>query len=179
MRRALAFVAALAAVLSLTAPAVSARTGPPVVPFAGSALTYDAPMDFDTSACTLPGAMWAYHSEGPGTFRHLGEVWLEVDHCSKLTSPTAGAFGGGRMVITAANGDQLFLSEEGTFELVMGSSGPVASVISLTWHATGGTGRFVDADGAGTAAGLSDLLAGTVQATFTGEIAYDASNRSS
>jgi hypothetical protein len=100
-----------------------------------------------------------------------------LDHCSKFTGPTSGT-GAGEIVITAANGDQLFLAEQATFDLVLENGGPRWSVISMTWQVEDGTGRFFGADGAGTMSGLGDLVASTTAATFTGHIAYDASSRS-
>ena len=92
-----------------------------------------------------------------------------------MTSPTEGMFSGGTITLTAANGDQLYMSEEGTFELVMGPAGPVTSLIELTWEITGGTGRFTDAEGEGTSSPVGDLVAGTTSAKWTGTISYDAS----
>ena len=125
--------------------------------------------------CSLPGAQWSYSAAGPGTFAHLGRVWFEIAHCSKMTGPTTGEFGGGTITLTAANGDELYMSEQGTFDLVMGPTGPVTSLIQVSWEITGGTGRFAGAKGEGISKPVGDLATSTTSASFTGWISYDAS----
>lgn len=172
-RRILAGLGVIAALTLGAATAVAGPADPPTRPFTGSAVTADTMGS--PEGCALPGAMWSYSAEGAGTFAHLGRVWFEIDHCSMMTGPTSGVFGGGQITITAANGDQLYLSEEGTFELVMGPMGPVTSLIDLTWQITGGTGRFAGAQGEGTSMPVGDLATSTTSATLTGWISYDAS----
>lgn len=163
----------IAAIALGAAPAAAGPSEPPTRPFKGSAVTSDTMGS--PQGCALPGAMWSFSGEGPGRFAHLGRVWFEIDHCSMMTGPTSGMFSGGTVTLTAANGDQLYLSEEGTFELVVGPQGPVTSLVELTWEITGGTGRFTDAEGEGTSSPVGDLVAGTTSATWTGWIRYDAS----
>lgn len=172
-RHIIAGLGVIAAVALGAAPAAAGPAEPPTRPFTGSAVTSDTTGSPD--GCSLPGAMWSFSGAGSGTFTHLGRVWFEIDHCSKMTGPTSGVFGGGEIVITAANGDQLYMSEEGSFELVMGPMGPVTSLIDLTWEITGGTGRFAGAEGEGTSMPVGDLAAGTTSSTMTGWIRYDAS----
>ena len=172
-RHIIAGLGVIAAIALGAAPAVATPSEPPIRPLTGSAVTSDSMGSAE--GCALPDAMWSYSGEGPGTFAHLGRVWFEIDHCSLMTSPTSGMFSGGTITMTAANGDQLYMSEEGSFVLVMGPEGPVTSLIELTWEITGGTGRFSDAEGEGTSSPVGDLIAGTTSATFTGSISYDAS----
>jgi hypothetical protein len=171
-KRIIAGLAIIAAV-ALAPPAGAAPTRAPARPFTGSAVTSDTMGPPD--GCTLPGAMWSYRGEGTGTFAHLGRVSFEIDHCSKMTGPTSGVFGGGTITLTAANGDELYMSEEGTFELVMGPTGPVTSLVDLSWKITGGNGRFAGAEGAGTSMPVGDLATSTTSATYNGWISYDAS----
>jgi hypothetical protein len=81
------------------------------------------------------------------------------------------------VTLTAANGDRLVLADHGTFEIVMGASGPL-SLIQLDWAVIGGTGRFAHAAGSGTANPVGNLVANYTSATFDGVIEYDASDRS-
>lgn len=120
--------------------------------------------------------MWRYMAEGGGTFSHLGKVVFEINHCSTMSSPTEGAFGNGTITITARNGDQLYLSHDGTFHLSLDEGAPAWSHIDLQWTVVGGTGRFLDATGEGTGTALGDLAAGTTAGTFRGTISYDASS---
>lgn len=178
MRKHVIAGAGVIAALALAAtPASAGLADPPIRPITGSAVTQDSMGPLD--GCALPGAQWSFAGEGPGTFSHLGTVWFDIEHCSMMTGPTTGVFGGGTITITAPNGDQLFMTEQGSFELVLDPTNtfPVSSLIDMQWEIVGGTGRFVDATGEGTANPIGDLLAGTTSATLTGTIAYDASNR--
>jgi hypothetical protein len=146
------------------------------VPFHGSAETLDymLPVDDDCPA----DSMWRYLGVGSGSFTHVGSVEFSITHCSKMTSETRGAFGPGSATITAPNGDVLTLTTWGTFDLVFGPTGPQYSDVALEWEVAGGTGRFVEAAGSGTATALGDLAAETTAADFVGTIAYRAANRS-
>ncbi|HYM82897.1 MAG TPA: hypothetical protein VEY67_01940, partial [Candidatus Dormibacteraeota bacterium] len=139
---------------------------------------YGATSDSYAPPDTCPaGAGWRYMGTGGGEWSHLGPVHTVITHCSWLDSPTTGHFGPGTVTLTAANGDQLVLADEGTFEIVMSASGPL-SMIDLDWTVIGGTGRFAHATGSGTAHPVGDLLAGTTSGIFDGLIRYDASDRS-
>lgn len=122
----------------------------------------------------LRGRSLALPRRGSGTFTRLGRVWFEIQHCTALTGPTTGLFGDGTITITAANGDQLYLTHSGTFELVQDADG-LWSYVDLDWWVTGGTGRFAGATGQGTSQPVGDLAANTTSADFVGWIAYDAS----
>jgi hypothetical protein len=172
MKRLLASVAAAAVCLVLALPV--AADSAVKVPIHGSVLGEDgvAPPD----GCPA-GAGWRYFSTGSGEFSHLGPVDYVITHCSWMDSATTGYFGPGTMTIVADNGDTLVLEDQGTFEIVMGATGPL-SIIQLDWTVIDGTGRFAHASGSGTAAPVGDLLAGTTSATFEGLVQYDASDRS-
>ena len=85
-------------------------------------------------------------------------------------------FGSGHITLTAANGDELWLTQWGSWHLEMTATGPL-SIVDLHWTANGGTGRFVSAEGSGTGEAVGDILANTTVGTFTGTITYDASQR--
>ena len=159
MKRLLAFVAA---------------DGAWAVPIHGSVGGHDGLSAPDTCPA---GAVARYTGTGGGEFSHLGAVDFVISHCTWPDSPTTGHFGPGTVTLTAANGDRLMLADHGTFEIVMGASGPL-SLIQLDWTVIGGTGRFAHAAGSGTANPVGDLVANYTSATFDGVIEYDASERS-
>jgi hypothetical protein len=171
MKRLLAIVAAATICVVLAAPV--AADGAVAVPIHGLVVSLDGMAPPETCPA---GAGWRYTSTGSGQFSHLGAVGFVISHCSWLDSPTTGHFGPGTVTLTAANGDRLVLEDRGTFEIVMGASGPL-SLIQLDWTVIGGTGRFAHAEGSGKATPVGDLVAGTTSATFEGVIEYDASDR--
>jgi hypothetical protein len=165
----------LALVVLIVAPATAAlgRVERPR-PIHGSATTADAMM----APLDCPeGSEWRFAGTGNGRFSHLGSVEFEIEHCSRMTSELTGEFGSGTIVLTAANGDVLTLSQWGTFTLSFGPDG-FYSYVDMHWEVIGGTGRFVDATGSGTATAVGDLVAETTAADFAGTIVYAASNRS-
>jgi hypothetical protein len=151
------------------------------LPFWGQSATEDSYGDpMATPACPA-GTAWRYFAEGQGTFTHLGAMQTSMPHCTALTEfvggdPTAGTFGSGRITLTAANGDELWLSQWGTWQIEMTATGPL-SMVDLYWTAVGGTGRFASATGDGTGVAVSDIVANTTVGTFTGTITYDSSDR--
>lgn len=118
----------------------------------------------DEGQCSMP-SLWVSTTAGTGVVSHLGRVtWVER-HCFQMD----GMFGDVELVITAANGDQLF----GTF--VGGMTGPSTFAETVTF--TGGTGRFVGASGTVDETGWFDPVSGYMEITGVGSIDYDASNR--
>ena len=89
-------------------------------------------------------------------------------------NPTGGSYGDGSVTITAANGDKLVVDHSGTFEFEDGFS-YVAQVWTI--NGTESTGRFYGATGSGTGDLIGNLMDSTISATWSGMIAYDASNR--
>jgi hypothetical protein len=165
----------LALVVLLVAPSTAALARVDrAVPLHGSATTADSMME---PVDCPEGSEWRYASSGYGRFSHLGRVEFEITHCSRMTSELTGEFGSGTTTLTAANGDVLTLSQWGTFTLSFGPEGAY-SYADLHWEVIGGTGRFVDATGSGTATAVGDLIAETTTGDFDGTIVYVASNRS-
>jgi hypothetical protein len=118
-----------------------------------------------TSACPLFGDI-----SGSGTASHMGKVALVSRDCVIPLSETAFSFASTQLVLTAANGDKIFATYSGTLT-VEGDIG----TISGGYQITGGTGRFVGANGAGTVQGLENVsgpppFKGHVQ--LNGSIAY-------
>lgn len=117
--------------------------------------------------CTEP-SQWISSMSGTGQISHLGRVTWTTEHCFQLFT---GTFGDAELVITAANGDELF----GTYDGVM--TGETTFV--ETMRILGGTGRFVDASGTVAETGWFDPDTGYMEVTGIGSIVYDASQRAS
>lgn len=116
--------------------------------------------------CSQP-SQWISTSEGTGTISHLGRVSWRTEHCLQLF---LGTFGDAVVVITSANGDQLY----GTYDGVLTSETTFAEELIIT----GGTGRFAGASRVVTEAGWFDPSTTYMEVTGDGWISYDASQRS-
>lgn len=83
---------------------------------------------------------------GSGIVTHLGPVTMTAGHCTP-----AGADIAGRMILTAANGDQLQLDYTGTCDVPSPDWVPGVTQIGCDnpFTVAGGTGRFADASGTG------------------------------
>ena len=93
---------------------------------------------------------------GSGYATHLGKVTLSSYDCINFTSPTAFIFQmlqGMKVVLTAANGDQLFATYRGSATPQPGG----VLLLSGTFSFMGGTGRFARATGTGTLDGVEDI----------------------
>ena len=85
------------------------------------------------------------------------------------------------MVVTAANGDELWVRYSGFFDFFPAADRPDAGTSLLTYDpmtVLGGTGRFADATGSLTGSAADAFGTGGTTAQFDGWIAYDASGRS-
>lgn len=116
--------------------------------------------------CSEP-SQWISSMSGTGVISHLGRVSWATEHCFQLP----GTFGDAELVITAANGDQLFATYDG----VMTGETTFAETLIIT----GGTGRFVGASGSLAETGWFDPDTGYMEVKGIGSIIYDASNRAS
>ena len=96
----------------------------------------------DTSACAL-----ANSEHGTGHATHLGAITWTSEETVNICAGPDGAEVTGEIVITAANGDQLFASYETLAQLDFGANQVRARG---EFQITGGTGRFADATGQGT-----------------------------
>ena len=93
---------------------------------------------------------------GSGHATHLGRVTLSSYDCINFSSPTSFSFetlNGTKVVLTAANGDQLFATYAG---LAKPQPGGIL-VLSGTFTFTGGTGRFAGATGKGMIDGVEEI----------------------
>jgi hypothetical protein len=85
------------------------------------------------------------------------------------TSPGVIVVRDGRMVLVAANGDELHWSYAGTGSLP-DTDGDTA--ITGSFVISGGTGRFDDATGEGTIEGTVRTSTGLVSVTYQGTVSY-------
>ena len=99
---------------------------------------------FETESVVLaPPPVLQLLSTGSGTGSHIGNAKLVAYPTIYLTTPAPFSVSG-TLVITAANGDEIFASFAGT------RSAPDATgtfTINATYTINGGTGRFEDASG--------------------------------
>jgi hypothetical protein len=164
-------VLALASVLALVVAIPAMGASSHEVPIKGSTLSVDGYAD--PIGCP-DGTAWTYLSSGEGRVSHLGRVQIDVEHCTAFDDVAGtGTFGDGGWTLRAANGDHLYVSHQGSFELVGESS-----VVTGTWTVTGGDGRFTGAYGHGEMWAVSDFETGTTTLNFAGVITYEASARS-
>jgi len=145
----------------------------PTVTMAGSAVPFKASIAITelihtvgTGACYLTGDI-----SGTGEATHLGHVTLVSHDCINPINEigTEFSFSSTQLVLTAANGDQIFATYSGTFTI----QGPVGAIAG-GYQIVGGTGRFSHATGAGTVQGLEDLTASPPkgQIQLSGTISY-------
>ena len=92
------------------------------------------------------------HGEGKGT--HLGAISWELEETVDLCSNPDGADVNGQIVLTAADGDQLFANYVTLAHLDFAANQFTASG---TYRITGGTGRFASAGGTGVIAATGIL----------------------
>jgi hypothetical protein len=154
MKHLVVFLVAIVTVVTMVG-FIPATAGPNhAIPFKGS-------VDFTaTSGTVLPDGSIFATVVGTGQVTHMGRVTADgtgVIHVDLTAS--------GTRVLTAANGDQVFLSTEGTFA----SFFPPTSGVG-TFTITGGTGRFMNATGGGNLVVVVDLT--HFVETYDGTIQY-------
>lgn len=170
MRKQLTAVVLAAAAVAMGGPSALGATAP-TVPIKGWSQgapdTYGAPVD-----CPA-GTSWRYSQTGTAWLSHLGRVTFHITHC---TVAPEGRFGLGTTMFTAANGDELWMEQWGTFQLDSPQN-PTRSDGVLNWTITGGTGRFTGATGSGTGTATTIITGpatGSTSGTWTGKIAYNS-----
>jgi hypothetical protein len=113
-------------------------------------------------------ADFVIHFALDGSATRLGHVTASAEHCTILNFQAGtGTELDGVTVFTAANGDELWASYEGSFAPGQG--------FVEDYQFTGGTGQFSGASGDATATGVCNLQTGTCTFELSGAIAYDAS----
>lgn len=191
----LAFLSAVLLVLVVAAPAAATRGQPDLqVPFQMHVVAAaDEPLNMspgfpivrDTFAgrCTAPSD-WVTTINSTGTASQLGRVTVTQSHCTQINiftaPPLPAVLADGRMVITAANGDQLRLVYTGSF-LFTPTSAENTGVSNIAYESmtiVGGTGRFTGASGSISGSAVDNFPAGPNVASFSGMITFDASHSS-
>jgi hypothetical protein len=119
--------------------------------------------------------------KGQGRATHLGNFQVDGSECVFMdpTNPQNVASGVGRFTWTAANGDELQVSYDAP---TLGFQGPGS--LWLSWsapvYATGGTGRFANAELIDVVwEGGANVATFETYSSFDGWIMYDASDRAS
>jgi hypothetical protein len=154
----------LALVTGLFAPAISAA--PSHDPFKATIFFSEqvAPTG-STAPCLLIGTI-----SGTGAASKVGAVRLASTDCINALLPTftSFAFSSSEVVLTAANGDQIWATYSGFLS--------VDGIIAGAYVVYGGTGRFANATGAGTVSGFETIDmttgAGNGQIQLQGTLSY-------
>lgn len=188
MRRfviALALGAALVGAVAAPAGATQGRS----VPFDMRLVGVDRPLQlspgFPFVGDTFGGrcsaaSSWVTTIDSAGTARHIGTVSVVQSHCTvyDVMAPdsTHRPFADGRMVITGADGDQLWVNYAGWFLFTPTSEAVgISDIQYATMTVVGGTGRFEGASGTLTGRALDNFPAGPNTAHVWGSIVYDPS----
>ncbi len=135
------------------------------VPFKAAIAITETIQQIGLPQCILVGDI-----SGIGLATRLGKVALDSSDCINPTDQTFTAFSffSSHVVLTVvANGDQIFATYSGTltFEGTVG-------VITGGYQFVGGTGRYLQASGAGAVQGVEDLSTGKGNVQLTGTISY-------
>jgi hypothetical protein len=123
--------------------------------------------------CASPLLLGSYR--GGGTATHTGKYDIVNSHC---LNPATGALTNGTFLKTAANGDQLFGTYEGSASVIQAPAPIGIFDITGTLTFTGGTGRFTGATGTTTMTGTEQAdfsqtpIATQDVLTMVGEISY-------
>jgi hypothetical protein len=132
------------------------------VPFKATIAISELIQPDPSGSCFLVGDI-----SGTGRAMHLGDLTLVSTDCINPISETAFSFASNQVVLTVANGDQIFAIYGGTLT-TKGSVG----VISGGYQIVGGTGLFTAATGAGAVEGVEQLSTGKGQVQLNGTISY-------
>jgi hypothetical protein len=151
---------ALVASVLLTASLAEAATS-------GAPFKADLTLQASFAGTPVPG-VFAVTTSGAGHASHLGRVTASsTETLDFASSPGSTVLRDGRMVLVAANGDELHWMYVGTGS-PPGEQG--ISTISGTFMITGGTGRFSDATGNGVIHGAANAATGVVSVSYRGAI---------
>lgn len=192
MKRLSKLVGVATLALMATAAPVMATRGQPdrMVPIKGTVTGEHWIVPMAEDCVDSDGAVdwWRFSSAGSGQMSHLGTVDYFLTQCTYIVPP-AGPVSGGTITFTAANDDTLVVAQSMQSEIIGEFPEPDAFTVTGGWDVVSGTGRFTSATGSGMLDGIGDipngvpyfdeLPDGLAQFNFHGEIAYDASDRSS
>ncbi len=139
---------------------VNAKMNESGVPFKASFETASRPLAFPP--------ILRLETTGTGIGSHIGKATLLAYPTINFTTPPPFAVRG-TLVITAANGDEIFASFTGT-RSVPNATG--SFTINATYTITGGTGRFQNATGSFVGISLGTVGIHTGTASYEGYISY-------
>lgn len=129
-----------------------------------------APGDPDAEErCTARG-LFTLRGVTEGHATHVGRFTAVSSNCTAFPIPGPVEIIDGRIVITAANGDQILSTYSGRQEAVDLGTGSAAFEVSN--RIVGGTGRFADASGEDTNLGTINFQTGQLAGGFRGWISY-------
>jgi hypothetical protein len=163
-RKILALAAAAAAfgIASVSNPAAAQAAKPTAgVPFSAT-INITEQLARDGTLCPLVGTI-----SGTGIATQIGRVAVRSTDCVQPRGATF-TFSSLQVVLTAPNGDQIFVNYLGTLNTATGA-------IQGTYTIVDGTGRFDHATGGGTMVGSEDISGfpnATGQLQLTGTIDY-------
>jgi len=132
------------------------------VPFKGTFAIAESIQFIGTPQCMLAGQI-----SGTGLVTLVGKVTLDSIDCINPISETEFSFSSDQLVLTVANGDQIFATYSG----ILRKEGPVG-IISGGYQIVGGTGLYSLARGAGTVQGVEDISTGIGRVQLNGTITY-------
>jgi hypothetical protein len=165
------FVAVLVAAALCLAFAAPVAAADPVRPFGGWVVTEDS-FDLTHPGCPSDAFLRA-DVTGQGQFQHLGRTQMHFTHCTWLNLGTGtGRTGVGETTLTAANGDTLFLHDQGEFQMDPWPDFVTSTVYSFPRTVVGGTGRFANATGSGGGTGFGVMASGSSTYWLSGTISY-------
>jgi hypothetical protein len=104
---------------------------------------------------------------GTGQATQLGKVTVVSSDCINPLSQTLFSFASNQLVLTGANGSQIFAIYSGTLTTEGG-----VGVITGGYQIVGGTGRYSQATGAGSVQGMEDMSTGKGLVQLIGTMSY-------
>ena len=157
----------LAGVLAATIYSLAVASPDKQLPFKGSSFEYVIEKgNLDGSDCPADTVIIS----GSGTATYLGAFTIVRRHCFTMTA-NGPLMHDGAYEITAANGDRLWGTYEGTMELTEFDGGvPVRGTITSPSTIDGGTGRFAGAHGEYLAVGDYNLQTDEGDFVFDGRV---------
>lgn len=170
----------LAACESATAPSTAVDESNQAAVLSGSANSAAVPIELrikqvssgETQVigwCDEAAGVVIHAAPGTGTATHIGRFEVQQTQC---VNPATGAATDGVATLTAANGDEMYMTYDGQF--VPGVEPPT---VDLFYTLNGGTGRFTHAEGE-IAIRVVFTSPSTWVSTGSGWISYSASDRS-
>lgn len=156
-----------AAVVASASLSSIAFAGPTSVPFKATIVTQEQ-LRPNPAVCTaFPYLLGT--TTGSGHASHMGAITGISTDCVTPTSTNTYSFSKGKLILTAANGDELRADYDGSLSPT--ATPPIYSVAG-SYQVTGGTGRFSGANGSGTLQGITNLQTGQGQLQASGTISY-------